>query len=75
MPLTGVRTAELIESPIMLVVTWLAARRVLRLGVDYPLAVGLLALALLLCAESVYLVLLGVFAAMPSLLARGRLRK
>lgn len=52
-PRTSVRTAELIEAPIMLAVTVLAARRVMRKGIAHPLAVGLAALALLLCAEIV----------------------
>lgn len=50
-PLVGVRSAELIESPIMLAVTVLAARRVDRKGLAHPLLVGLIALGLLLGAE------------------------
>ncbi|HEU4401822.1 MAG TPA: hypothetical protein VFT43_06925 [Candidatus Polarisedimenticolia bacterium] len=55
-PIVGTRTAELIESPIMLVVTVLAARRAVRRFAIPPapsrrIAVGLIALALLLLAE------------------------
>lgn len=50
-PLVGVRSAELIESPIMLLVTLLAARRINRKGLAHPLGVGLIALGFLLAAE------------------------
>lgn len=55
-PRIGDRAAELVELPVMLVVTWLAARFVtLRFGVPQALAprlaVGLLAAALLLAVE------------------------
>jgi MFS family permease len=99
-PSFGTRTAELIEAPIMLVVTILAARWVARLlslspRVTSRLGVGFIALGLMLGAEltvmlwlrgltfgeylasrdpvsgTVYLVMLGVFAVMPLLVARG----
>ena len=98
-PRFGTRTAELMETPIMLVVTVLAARWVARhLAVPrrprQRLVVGLVALGLLLAAESgvvfwlqgltigeyvrsrdpvagsVYVIMLGVFAIMPVLVAR-----
>jgi hypothetical protein len=98
-PLLGTRTAELMEAPIMLVVTILAARWVVRRHSLPPrtairLGVGLVGLALLLTAEftlvlgvrgltfheymasrdpvaaTVYVVLLGIFAAMPMRVAR-----
>ena len=98
-PFFGERTAELMETPIMLIVTILAARWVIqRLALPRTpskrLAVGLFALGLLLVAEltvvlylrgltireyfasrdpvagTVYLVMLGVFAIMPLLVAR-----
>ena len=98
-PKVGMRTAELMEAPIMLAVIILAAGWVVRrLGVPPTparrLGVGFLALGLLLLAEftvvlrlrgltveqylasrdpaagSVYLVMLGVFAVMPLLVAR-----
>ncbi len=98
-PRLGERTAELIETPIMLLVIIIAARWVVRrLAVPHVpskrLAVGMIALALLLTAELtfvlslrglsiaeyiaardpvsgvVYLVMLGVFAAMPLIVAR-----
>ena len=55
-PRLGVRSAELVEMPLMFVVIVLAARWVVRrhaLAPAWPerLGVGLLALALLLCAE------------------------
>jgi len=98
-PHVGTRTAELLESPIMLVVTILAARWVVR-RLSLPpetaarLGAGLIALGLLLTAEltavlairgltfreylasrdpvagTVYVVMLGIFAAMPALVAR-----
>jgi len=100
-PEFGVRTAELMESPLMLAATILAARwTVRRLAVPpawrMRLGTGLIALGLLLVAEltmvvgvqrltiaqytagrdhvagTVYLVLLGAFAAMPLLVARTR---
>jgi hypothetical protein len=93
-PRVGVRTAELLEMPIMLVVIVLSARWIVRrfavpCTASARLAMGLVALALLLTAEftlvvwvqgmtvrdylaardpisgTVYLVMLGVFAAMP----------
>jgi hypothetical protein len=93
--------AELIEAPIMFVVTILAARWVVRrLAIPSAtlrrVAVGFIALGLLLAAElavilalrgptiaeyfasrdpvagTVYLVLLGIFAVMPLLVARRR---
>lgn len=99
-PRFGTRTAELMEAPIMLVVTMLAARWVARLLSLTPkagtrLGVGFTALGLMLGAEStfvlwlqgltigeylasrdpvsgtVYFVMLGVFALMPLLVARG----
>jgi len=98
-PRLGVRTAELLEMPIMLLVVVLAARFVVRRfalprSFGVRLSVGALALALLVAAElalvvllqgqslagyiagrdpvsgSVYLVMLGLFAAMPLILAR-----
>lgn len=98
-PRFGERTAELMETPIMLIVTILAARWVVqRLALPRTpskrLVVGLFALGLLLVAEltvvlylrgltireyfasrdpvagTVYLVMLGVFAIMPLLVAR-----
>ena len=98
-PRFGERTAELMESPIMLVVTILAARWVVRrlaipAAVLPRLGMGLVGLSLLLLAElsmvwlvrgltiseyvasrdlisgTVYLVLLGIFAVMPVLVAR-----
>ncbi len=98
-PSIGTRMAELMEAPIMFVVTMLAARWVIR-RFDVPpttvkrLIVGFTALGLLLGAElslmlgfrrltigqylaerdpvsgTVYLVILGMFASMPLLLAR-----
>ena len=55
-PRLGVRTAELMEMPLMLVVTvlvarWLAGRYLSRARPSRRLAVGLLALAILLTAE------------------------
>lgn len=50
-PRVGVRRAELMESPIMLGVTLLAARRIAHAGLAHPLGVGLVSLALLLAAE------------------------
>ncbi len=99
-PRFGTRTAELMEAPIMLVVTILAARWVARLFSLPPkagtrLGVGFTALGLMLGAEStfvlwlqgltigeylasrdpvsgtVYLLMLGIFAVMPLLVARG----
>jgi len=98
-PTVGTRTAELMETPIMLVVVVLAAGWIVRrLGVppvaSRRLSVGLVALGLLLIAEltfvlwlqrltideylasrdpvagTVYIVMLGVFAIMPLLVAR-----
>ena len=98
-PTVGIRTAELMETPIMLVVVVLAAGWIVRrLGVppvaSRRLSVGLVALGLLLVAEltfvlwlqrlrideylasrdpvagTVYIVMLGVFAIMPLLVAR-----
>lgn len=98
-PRFGERTAELMETPLMLVVTILAARWITRrLGVPTTrsarLGVGFVALGLLLVAEftvvfwlrgftmnqyfasrdpvagTVYIVMLGVFAMMPLLVAR-----
>jgi hypothetical protein len=98
-PSFGTRTAELMEAPIMLVVSILAARWVARRLAISPtwstrLAVGLVALGLLLVAEftvvlqvrgltireyivsrdpvagTVYIVMLGLFAIMPLLVAR-----
>jgi len=98
-PRFGVRTAELMETPLMLVVTVLAARWVVR-RLSLPprpatrLGVGFVALGLLLLLEftvvlwlqgltigeyfksrdpvagTVYIVILGVFAVMPLLVAR-----
>jgi hypothetical protein len=50
-PLTGVRLAELLESPIMLAVTVMAARQIVRGGLARPLGAGLIGLGLLLAAE------------------------
>lgn len=50
-PVVGVRYAELMESPIMFVVTILAARQIVRRGLAHPLAVGGIALGFLLIAE------------------------
>ena len=98
-PSFGTRMAELMETPIMLVVTVFAARWVVRRLAIPPapsrrLAVGFVALGLLLVAEftvvlglrgltigeyfanrdpvagMVYIVMLGVFAIMPLLVAR-----
>ncbi len=98
-PRLGTRTSELMEAPIMLIVTILTARWVVRcLAVPFMLfsrlGVGCLALALMLVAEfgfvlwlrgisiseylanrdpvseTVYYGMLGVFAAMPILVAR-----
>jgi hypothetical protein len=98
-PSIGTRMAELMEAPIMLVATILAARWVIRRFEVPPttakrLIVGFTALGLLLVAElslvvgfrglaigqylaerdpvsgTVYLVMLGMFASMPLLLAR-----
>jgi hypothetical protein len=98
-PNFGTRTAELMETPVMLMVVILASRwTVRRLAVPFTpsrrLAVGLIALGLLLVAEctvvlwlqgltigaylasrdpvagTVYLIMLGVFALMPLLVAR-----
>ena len=98
-PTVGTRTAELMETPIMLVVVVLAAGWIVRrLGVppvaSRRLSVGLVALGLFLIAEltfvlwlqrltideylasrdpvagTVYIVMLGVFAIMPLLVAR-----
>jgi hypothetical protein len=96
----GTRTAELLEAPLMLGVTILTARWVARWMV-FPrtfsrlLAVGCVALALLLTCEfslvlwlegltirayvagrdpvagTVYIAMLGLFAVLPALLARG----
>lgn len=98
-PRLGVRTAELLEMPIMFMVILFAARAVVRRFALPPrtgtrLGTGILALALLLAAEfslvlglqgltladyaasrdpvagTVYLLMLGVFAAMPLLVER-----
>jgi hypothetical protein len=98
-PSFGTRMAELMEAPIMLVVSILTARWVARRLAIPPtsstrLAVGLVALGLLLVAEftvvlwlrgltileyivgrdpvagAVYIVMLGLFAIMPLLVAR-----
>jgi hypothetical protein len=98
-PRIGIRMAELMEAPIMFVVTVLAARWGVRFiaipaTASKRLAVGCVALALLLTAEftvvlwlqgltisrylagrdqvagTVYVVMLGVFALMPLLVAR-----
>lgn len=50
-PRLGVRSAELLESPLMLTVTILAARRVVRNKPEHPLVAGIVALAFLLIAE------------------------
>ena len=100
-PRFGTRIAELMETPIMFVLTILAARWVARRLAVPPtpsrrLAVGFVALGLLLLAEftvvlwlrgltigeylasrdpvagTVYLVMLGVFAVMPLVVARSR---
>jgi hypothetical protein len=98
-PRFGTRTAELMETPIMLAVIIFAARWIVR-GLAMPptpskrLGVGIVALGLLLVAEftlvlwlrgltvdeylatrdpmagTVYIVMLGVFAIMPLLVAR-----
>jgi hypothetical protein len=98
-PRFGTRTAELMETPIMLAVIIFAARWIVR-GLAMPptpskrLGVGFVALGLLLVAEftlvlrlrsltideylatrdpvagTVYIVMLGVFAIMPLLVAR-----
>jgi len=99
-PRVGARIAELMETPIMFVVTILAARWVVRRPSFSPtparrLGVGFVALGLLVVAEftvvfwlrhltiadyvaswdpvagTVYLVMLGVFAVMPLVVARG----
>lgn len=98
-PSVGVRKAELMEAPLMLVITIVAARRVVRWFSLPPksvtrLGVGFVALGFLLVAElgfvlwlrgmtireyiasrdpvagTVYIVMLGVFAVMPLLVAR-----
>jgi len=98
-PSFGTRTAELMETPVMLVVTILAARWVARLLSLPPtaatrLGVGFVALGFMLGAEftvvlwirsltigeylarrdpvagTVYIVMLGIFAVMPLLVAR-----
>lgn len=98
-PSSGTRNAELMEAPIMLVVTILAARWVVRFLSLPPragtrLSVGFIALGFMLGAEftfvlwlrgvtigeylasrdpvsgAVYIVMLGVFAIMPLLVAR-----
>lgn len=98
-PRLGERTAELMETPVMLLVIIIAARWVVRRLAVPPapskrLAVGIIALALLLVMEltlvlslrglsiaeyvasrdpvsgTVYLVMLGVFATMPLIVAR-----
>ena len=98
-PRFGARTAELMEAPIMFVITVLAARWVVRhLLLPFTLAtrlgVGSVALAFLLAVEftvvlwlrgltigeyirqrdpvagTVYILMLGVFAAMPAFVAR-----
>jgi hypothetical protein len=97
-PRFGTRTAELMEAPVMFVVTILAARWVAQHSLPptpaAPLGVGFVALGLLLAAEfgvmlglrgltvsqylagrdplagAVYIVMLGVFAVMPVLMAR-----
>lgn len=99
-PSLGMRKAELIEEPLMLVITFLAARWVVR-RLSLPrrfftrLGMGFAGLGLLLAAEiglvlwvrgttireyvasrdpvtgTVYLVMLGVFALMPLLVAGG----
>lgn len=99
-PRVGERAAELIEAPIMLAVTYLAARWITRrlavpAATGARLAMGFAGLALLLAAEfslvlslrgltladyfaqrdpvagAVYYAMLGAFALMPLLLARG----
>jgi hypothetical protein len=61
-PRLGVRTAELLEIPLMLVVCFLAARRVVgRFGLDslrLRIAAGLLGFVLLVAAELALVVLL-----------------
>ena len=55
-PRLGERVAELLEAPVMLIVIFFASRHVVRrfaLPVDVSIAVGLLALVLLLAAELV----------------------
>ena len=98
-PRLGVRAAELIEMPLMLLVVIASARFVVKRfdlssSAGKSLCVGLCALALLICAElslalaiqvqslagyiagrdpvsgSVYILLLCLFAAMPSIIAR-----
>ena len=98
-PRLGVRTAELLEMPLMLLVVVSAAKFVVKrfalpCTLDVRLSVGVMALALLVAAElalafvlqgqspgeyiagrdpvsgSVYLAMLGLFAAMPLILAR-----
>jgi len=98
-PRVGTRTAELMETPVMLAVVIFAARWVVRRLAPPPtpsqrLAMGFVALGLLLVAEfalvlglrgltideyfanrdpvagTVYVVMLGVFAIMPLLVAR-----
>jgi hypothetical protein len=98
-PLVGTRVAELLEIPIMLVVTVLAARWIVRACAVPPafsnrLAVGCIALGLLVTTEftlvlwlrglslseylakrdpvsgTAYYLLLGLFALMPTLVAR-----
>ena len=50
-PLAGVRSAELMEAPLMLAVTVLAARFIVRRRAGDPLGIGLVALGFLLFAE------------------------
>ncbi len=98
-PRIGVRRAELLEAPLMILASFLAARFIVRRwrlhGGFESRAVGILSLALMLLAEvglilvqglsipeyiasrdpvsgPVYLLSLGVFAAMPSLVSLGR---
>ena len=55
-PRLGERVAELLEAPVMLIVIFFASRHVVRrfaLATDVSIAVGLLALVLLLAAELV----------------------
>lgn len=59
-PFVGVRFDELMESPIMLAVTILAARRMVRRGASHPLAAGLIALSFLVCAEIAMTVIRGL---------------
>ena len=82
MPRLGVRTAELIEMPFMFVAIFFAARYVVRrfaLVAAARLATVLQnqSLAAYIASRdpisgSVYLIMLGVFALMPSLLSRQR---